>query len=127
MDDLIEYQLEINNEVVGFYTYKIIHESNQEDFLYFYLQNKFTFHESSIEILKNKSNLILLDRIEVFEEHREKGFGNQLIEHFFNEVEDSTIILVADGEGPSFLIEWYESLGFNAIDTSEEGHYLMIS
>lgn len=75
-----------------------------------------------IQKLKNKFPIALLDNINVDEEERGKGYGNQGMSLFAEEAssEDSkTSLLIADlseGQSKGFdLVAWYRSYGYRMI------------
>lgn len=74
-----------------------------------------------INLINNSSvnRISIILNINVEEEHRGKGFGNELMELFFEEVDSDITILVADNQevqNKDFkLLSWYEGWGFQKI------------
>lgn len=86
--------------------------------------NKYGDFDVTDEVAKDiKTPVGCLKNINVYSEHKGKGYGNDILEHFIDKCIDNdvdTIILVADldeSQNSGFdLVKWYESKGFETIN-----------
>lgn len=128
IEQIYEYHLMKNNEIVGYYDcyFDLKKESN---FIKEYIVNEFDINEDSfnklIQIIESET-VSILNQIEVDSDHRGNGYGKELLNNFFIKNNTTPIILIADSNGPNFLIEWYESFDFEIIDLNPNGHHLML-
>lgn len=128
IENIYEYHLMKNNEIVGYYDcyFNIEKES---DFIMNYIVNEFDINEDSFNRLIHMIDseyVSILNQIEIDPDFRGQGYGKELLNNFFIKNEDTPIILIADSNGPNFLIQWYESYDFEIIDLNPNGHHLML-
>lgn len=74
--------------------------------------------------------LAILQNINIYEEHRGKGWGNKGMEMFITEVDDMAargILLIADlgEENSTNLVEWYKGFGFEIIGWSQKNPIML--
>ena len=98
-----------------------------------YLSNHTNDFEIIADWLKKNTELVgLLKNINVFENRRGQGYGNDLIGQFLDEAISNSanaVILIADAgeEQPEgFVLEsWYESQGFIAVNNTSCGSFMV--
>jgi GNAT superfamily N-acetyltransferase len=122
--DLIEKQLFINDELIGYYTFYEI-DSNNLEFLNEYFNDLFNFQFNFKNLNFNSKGIIILDFIQIEAEFKNQGYGSKLFELFLSKAEENNILLVADCRKTSFIVEFYESYDLESIDVNNEGCHLM--
>lgn len=89
--------------------------------------------EGIVEILnelKPFDKIAILDNINVYDEYRNKGYGNVLMENFIDSCDngESGILLICDKseENKFSLLEWYKGYGFEVISNSILGEVMFL-
>lgn len=85
-----------------------------------------------IDCLKNSEieNVAILKSIFVPKEDRNQGFGNQLMEDYFNLIDDASIIILevdTEEDNAFSLFDWYEGYDFEKITMKGFENLMMLS
>lgn len=115
--DVIQYDIENENgETVGDVN-GIVHYDIQ--YLKNWMEMEHVDEKTQQFILSNISMPVaILKNINIYDDYKNQGFGNNGMEQFFNEaIEANYILLIVDnGESNAFSLEkWYEGFGFKTI------------
>lgn len=114
---VIEFDIEDGEGNVVGNVSGVIHYS--ETYLQNWMDTNGLYDDSKEAILKNtKLPVAILKNLNVDDEHKNKGYGNQGLEQFLSETEEADyVLLIADGgETNDINLEhWYKRHGFETI------------
>ena len=116
----------IGNNEVGFLE-SYMNLDKYSDLFAYYFKIEQNISEESFKYIQSKifsSSVSILVYIETNPQFRKNNIGNQLLKQF---IEDShgDIILICDIE-QDFIIQWYETYGFETLNSSKNIHPLPI-
>jgi GNAT superfamily N-acetyltransferase len=117
---MIYLDKKVDDEILGFTEGFIVTKQNINKLIEFLEEYDVCNPEEISNIIISYEKGAILQKLEVIEEYRGQGIGNELLESFYNEATDkgANIILLVAGriyDNEFDLVQWYERKGYEVL------------